>query len=116
VLRLNGDFKGAVSDVRGGGEVGKTWEYRKMTKGMREALEDHFILKKRQKKSHPIGCRCSRPVIHWLDGWRSREKRRLDGFFQGKFVVFCCVDPFGWLDRGEGDAHARLMHVHMILW
>ena len=26
----------------------------KMTKGMQEAVEDHFILEKGQKKSHPI--------------------------------------------------------------
>ena len=65
----------------------------KMTKGMQEAVEDHFILKKGQKKSHPIDV-----AVHVQYYWRSREKAPIGWlFFRGVVVVL-----FVWLIRLVG--------------
>lgn len=65
----------------------------KMTKGMQEAVEDHFILEKGQKKSHPIDV-----AVHVQYYWRSREKAPIGWlFFRGVVVVL-----FVWLIRLVG--------------
>lgn len=96
--RFNGDFNGALSGLSGGGACIQIEPTVENDQGNARGGGGSLHSEKGAKKKPPNRCRCSRPVIHWLNGWRSREKRRLDGFFSGE--LFCFVDPFGWLDRG----------------
>lgn len=74
----------------------------KMTKGMQEAVEDHCILEKGQKK------KATQSMSLFTSSITGGvvKKRRLDGFFFRGVCFVCLVDPFGWLDRGRG------MHTH----
>ena len=78
----------------------------KMTKGMQEAVEDHFILKKGQKKSHPIDVAVHvQSSIGWMAGGVVKSADWM-AFFRGSLLFFVVlIRLVGWIG-GRG------MHTH----